>query len=195
MNSRRPTIALAAVFALATCPAIAATTAAAAAAAAKFNAQVIALVKATPKLKIDKTVPPSAGFDTKTQPYVNVLGVPEGQAVGGYLESDGAHHGMLTNGYIVLAVPLESGGSGGVFTQIVFARQKGYAKYVYAGYVSSAGHLSVQIKNGTIVATLPYYAERDPNCCPSKMIVQTYAVQGGALHKLSDKTVPTPKPR
>lgn len=159
-----------------------------------LTAQVIALVKASPKLKIDKSVPPSEGFNPKTQPYVNVLGVPEGQAVGGYLETDGAHHGTLSNGSSVLSVPLESGGSGGVFTQIVFARTA-TSKYVYAGYISSAGHLSVQIKNGTILATLPYYAERDPNCCPSKMIVQTYTVNGGALHKLTDKTIPTPKPR
>jgi hypothetical protein len=184
-----PLVALALVFTLAPTPRATAT----APKMTPFNAQLIALVKATPKLKIDKTVPASEGFNTKTQPYVNVLGVPEGEAVGGYLESDGSHHGTLGNGYNVLAVPLESGGSGGVFTQIVFAR-RGNAKYVYAGYISSAGHLSVQIKNGTILATLPYYAERDPNCCPSKMIVQTYTVQGAALHKLTDKTIPTPKP-
>jgi hypothetical protein len=188
-----PLVALALIYALATYPAITLAAASPAPKMTPLNAQVIALVKATPKLKIDKTVPASEGFDTKTQPYVNVLGVPEGEAVGGYLESDGAHHGTLGNGYNVLAVPLESGGSGGVFTQIVFARH-GNATYVYAGYISSAGHLSVQIKNGTILATLPYYAERDPNCCPSRMIVQTYTIQGATLHKLTDKTIPTPKP-
>lgn len=187
-----PFLALAVAFAL-IYPAVTLAAASPAPKMTPLNAQVIALVKATQKLKIDKTVPTSEGFDAKTQPYINVLGVPEGEAVGGYLESDGAHHGTLSNGYNALAVPLESGGSGGVFTQIVFARH-GNAKYAYAGYISSAGHLSVQIKNGTIVATLPYYAERDPNCCPSKMIVQTYTVQGAALHKITDKTIPTPKP-
>ena len=37
--------------------------------------------------------------------------------------AEDAHRGTITNGYDVVAVPLYSGGSGGVFTQIVFARR------------------------------------------------------------------------
>ena len=83
--------------------------------------QIVALVKATPQLKIDRSVPPSSAFDPKSHPYVDVLGAPEGQDIGGYVTSQLAHRGTLTSGYEALAVPLDSGGSGGVFTQIVFA--------------------------------------------------------------------------
>jgi hypothetical protein len=156
-------------------------------------AQILALVKATPKLKIDTSVPPSEAFNAKTNPYVNVLGVPEGQAVGGYVLGAEAQRGTLKDGTNVIAVPLESGGSGGVFTQILFAR-RGAASYAYVGYISSGGHLDVRVKGGNLVATLPYYGANDPNCCPSKMIVQTYAIAGGKLKQIAEKTVPTPKP-
>jgi hypothetical protein len=156
-------------------------------------AQVLALVKATPKLKIDKSIPSSEGFDAKTQPYVNVLGVPEGQAVGGYVDAGEAHRGNLKTGEAVIAVPLESGGSGGVFTQVLFARHAN-APYAYVGYISSGGHLDVQIKDGAIVAKLPYYGANDANCCPSKIILQTYAISAGKLEQTAEKTIPTPKP-
>ena len=107
--------------------------------------QIVALVKATPQLKIDPSVPPSPAFDPKSHPYVDVLGVPEGQAIGGYVTSELAHRGTLTSGYEVLAVPLDSGGSGGVFTQIVFAR-RGHVPFAYAGHIDSAGHLGGRLK-------------------------------------------------
>jgi hypothetical protein len=157
------------------------------------TAQLLALVKATPKLKIDKSIPPSDAFDAKTSPYIAVLGVPEGQAVGGYLAGSEAHRGTLKDGDNVIAVPLESGGSGGVFTQIVFAQHQ-HAAYVYVGYISSGGHLDVRVRDGAIVATLPYYGPNDANCCPSKFIVQTYAIAAGKLKQTGEKTVPTPKP-
>lgn len=157
------------------------------------SAQIVALVKATPQLKIDSSVPPTSAYDAKTHPYVDVLGVPEGQSIGGYIATDYAHEGTLGDGDDVLAVPLDSGGSGGIFTQIVFVRHGGYG-FVYAGHIDSGGHLDVRIKDGVIVATLPYYGANDPNCCPSKRTTQTYTVQNGRLHKLSEKTVPIPKP-
>jgi hypothetical protein len=154
--------------------------------------QIVALVKAAPQLKINRNVPPSPAFDPRTNPYVDVVGAPEGQAVGGYLAPESAHRGTLTSGYDVLAVPLESGGSGGIFTQIIFVR-RGHA-FAYVGHVDSAGHLDVRIEGGKIVATLPYYAAKDANCCPSKFIVQTYTIRDGKLQRTSQRTIPTPKP-
>jgi hypothetical protein len=173
-------------------PATGAATAAAVEKAAK-TAQILAIVKASPHLKIDRTVPATSVFDAKTHPYVNVLGVPEGQAVGGYLSADDANYGTVAGGYNAIAVPLESDGSGGVFTQIVFARH-GTAKYTYIGYIGSGGHLKVEFKNNAIVATLPYYGPKDANCCPSKLIVQTYAIRSGKLKQVAQKMMPTPKP-
>jgi len=155
--------------------------------------QIVALVKATPQLRIDRSVPASSAFDPKTHPYVDIVGAPEGQAIGGYLAPELAHHGTLTSGYDVLAVPLDSGGSGGVFTQIVFAR-RGHASFAYAGHVDSAGHLSVRVEGGKLVATLPFYAANDPNCCPSKLIVATYTIRDSKLRRTSQRTIPTPKP-
>jgi hypothetical protein len=155
-------------------------------------AQILALVTSTPQLKIDRHVPPLSGFDAKTHPYVDVVGASEG-SVGGYLGVDDAHQGTLTSGYDVLAVPLDSGGSGGVFNQIVFAR-RGHGSFAYAGHIDSAGHVDVEVKNGKIVATLPYYAAKDPNCCPSKLIVQIYAIRNNKLARASQRMIPTPKP-
>ena len=156
------------------------------------SAQAIALVKATPQLKIDNSVPPSDAFDKRTHPYVVLKGVPEG-TVGGYLSAEYANEGTLSNGVDAVVIPLDSGGSGGVFTQIVFART-GKAPLAYAGYMNSGGHLGVKVSGGAIVATMADYGPNDPNCCPSKRIVQSYAVLGGKLHKTSEKTVPNPKP-
>lgn len=153
----------------------------------------MAIVKATPKLKIDPSVT-SAAFDPKTHPYVNVRGAAQGEYVGGYLMSEDAHDGTLAGGEHVVAIPLESDGSGGVFTQVLFARS-GDRAYAYVGAIGSGGHLDVRISGGEIVATLPYYGANDPNCCPSKRIVQAYAVRSGKLVKISEKTFPIATPR
>ena len=155
---------------------------------------VVALVKASPQLKIDRSVPAMGAFDPKTHPYVRVAGVPEGTAIGGYLDPEYAHEGTLTDATVVLAIPLDSGGSGGIFTQILFAG-KSSGQLAYAGYIDSGGHLDVQISGGTTVARFPHYGTNDPNCCPSKYMIDTYDIVGGKLHKVSTKTVPaSPRP-
>ncbi len=149
------------------------------------TARIVELVKATPQLKIDAGVS-SPAFDSTTHPYVKLLGVPEGEAIGGFLEGERAHEGTLTGGADVVAVPLESGGSGGIFTQILFMRS-GDRAFAYTGHIDSGGHLDVRIEGGVIVAILPYYGANDPNCCPAQRIVQTYTVRDGRLVKLSEK--------
>lgn len=153
--------------------------------------QIVALVKRTPQLKIDTTVSSSA-YDAKTHPYVSVVGVPEGESVGGFLLADRAQGGSLAGGAQVFIVPLDSGGSGGIFTQIVFAQAGGHP-FAYAGEIGSGGHLDVRAHGGSIVATMPYYGANDPNCCPSQRIVATYTVRNGHLVKLSEKRSAIPK--
>lgn len=152
--------------------------------------QIVALVKASPQLRIDETIFSSAN-DAQTHPFVEIANAPEG-TVGGYLVPDGSHAGALSDGTYVLAVPLDSGGSGGVFTQILFAGHDSRA-LAYAGYIDSGGHLEVQIEAGVIVADMPYYGDDSPNCCPKEHTVQTYTVRSGALVKLSEKRAPSPK--
>jgi hypothetical protein len=149
--------------------------------------QIVALVKATPQLRIDETIFSSA-FDAATHPYVNVRNAPEG-TIGGYLVPDGARDGTLQNGTYVLAVPLDSGGSGGIFTQVLFARS-GHGALTYAGYIDSAGHLSVTIVQGAVVAEHPYYGDDSANCCPKKYVVQTFTIRDGRLQKLSERFEP-----
>jgi hypothetical protein len=150
-------------------------------------AQIVALVKVSPQLRIDQTIFSSA-LDAQTHPYVNIRNAPEG-TVGGYLVPEGAHDGTLHDGTYVLAVPLDSGGSGGVFTQLIFAGRSATA-LTYAGYLESAGHLGVSVQGGVIVAQLPYYGDDSPNCCPKKYVIQTYGLRDGALVKLSERFEP-----
>ena len=152
--------------------------------------QIVALVKASPQLRIDETIFSSA-FDAQTHPYVNIRNAPQG-TIGGYLVPESANVGTLTGGTLVLAVPLDSGGSGGIFTQILFAGRD-VGKLSYAGFVDSGGHLAVRIENGVVIADMPYYGDDSPNCCPKQHTVQTYTVRGGTLVKLSEKRAPIPK--
>ena len=131
-------------------------------------------------------------FDAKMHPWVAVAGAPEG-VNGGYLDPEDAHAGVLADGTSILAIPLESGGTGGVFTQIVFQRKNGQP-FAYVGYLGSEAHLAVTVANGAIVARFPKYSDSDANCCPSKLTIQTYDLAAGKLHKLSETTVPAPKP-
>lgn len=147
-------------------------------------AQIVAWVKASPQLRIDETIF-SSGFDAQTHPFVNIRNAPEG-TIGGYLVPEGAHDGALRDGTYVLAVPLDSGGSGGTFTQIVFAGRTAQT-VSYVGYIQSGGHLSVSVADGAIIAQFPYYGDDSPNCCPKKYVVQTYSVHGGGLVKLSER--------
>lgn len=166
-----------------------------AAAAERLTAsEAIALVKSTPQLKIQKDAPASDGFNPKTHPFVEIQGMPEGNSYGGYLSADYSTQGVLTNGATALAIPLESGGSGGVFSQIFFVQAKGASQFRYAGHIDSGGHLGVVVSHGQIVARMPDYGANDPNCCPTKFLIVKYDIQNGKLRKLSEKTVPAPSP-
>jgi hypothetical protein len=151
--------------------------------------EIVALVKASPQLRIDETIFSSA-YDAKTHPYIDISSAPEG-TVGGYLVPEGFHDGQLSDGTYVLAVPLDSEGSGGVFTQILFAGHNPGA-LSYVGFVGSGGHLDVSVRDGVIVADMPYYGDDSPNCCPKQHTVQTYTVRNDTLVKLSEKRAPVP---
>lgn len=158
------------------------------------SAEAIALVKATPQLKIDTNAPVSDGFGRKTHPFVEVQGPRKGDSIGGYLTAEYAVQGELSNGETALVIPLESGGSGGCFTQILFVREKGAAHFTFVGHVDSGGHLGLVVTHGSIVARMPEYGPHDPNCCPTKFVIQTFDIENGKLRKIAQKTVPAPPP-
>jgi hypothetical protein len=150
---------------------------------------IIALVRATKALAIDATVT-SAGWNLRTHPYVKLNG-EQGQP-GGFIDADRASIGLMEGGMQVMAVPLESGGSGGVFTQIVFAQGIDDRQPYYVGAIESGGHLNVNVTFHGVVAIYPDYGPNDPNCCPSKYAIETYVVAAHRLKLLSRHTVIKP---
>jgi|GEM_PF-2393135 hypothetical protein len=153
------------------------------------SASIISLVRATEALAIDTTVT-GPGWNSKTHPFVKLVG-RETQP-GGYIDSDRASIGFLDGGTQVMAVPLESGGSGGVFTQILFAQGPDDRQPYYAGAIESGGHLGVNITFHGIVAVFPDYGPNDPNCCPSKYAIETYSIAGRHLKLQSRRTAVKP---
>lgn len=153
--------------------------AAPAAAMTSDPASIVALVKSAKGLTIDATVPPIGGWDKKTHPYVRV-GTGK-DAVGGAIDPEFASIGRLAGGTQVMAVPLFSGGSGGIFTQILFAQTDDSSRPFYLGSIDSGGHLAVNITYHGIVAISPVYGPNDPNCCPSKYERRVYDVSGRTL--------------
>jgi hypothetical protein len=141
----------------------------------------LALVKATPQLEIDPTLPNPSG--DKSSPWVRVKHSPEGTN-GGYILAGFAQRGTLSDGTHALAIPLDSGGSGAVFTQLIFDQRSGGAAR-YVGYLSSGGHLGVHVSRGALVAEYPDYAANDAQCCPSHYLHQKYSISNGRLHLVS----------
>jgi hypothetical protein len=141
------------------------------------RASIIALVRQTKALTLQGT-------------FVRFAG--DGDQAGGDILPDFAAAGLLEGGTRVIAVPLESGGSGGVFTQILFAQGVDDAEPYYLGAITSGGHLNVNVTYHGIVATYPDYGANDPNCCPSKYAIDTYTIDRHALKRVSSRVVKKP---
>ena len=92
-------------------------------------------------------------------------------------------HGFLANDQEVMIVPLESGGSGGVFTTLLFTRVGGRVQFV--GIIPSpSGHLDVSLSEGALLVRTPVYKSHDPNCCPSMIHYERDTLRGTKLVKL-----------
>jgi hypothetical protein len=147
-------------------------------------ATIVSLVKASPQLTIDTSIPPPGNADPKTSPYVRLA--RDEREVGGFPDANFASIGRLSDGTQVMAVPLFSGGSGGVFTQLIFVQATDGTTPFLAGYIASGGHLAVNITYHGIVAISPVYGPNEPNCCPSKYETRTYMLKGRTLQQISD---------
>jgi hypothetical protein len=118
---------------------------------------------------------------TLTLPYYKLRGTD----AQGYVAYDTLDYGYLANGSDVLIVPLESGGSGGVFSTLLFTAAR--SRPAFVGVLSSpAGHLDVHLQTGKIVVRTPIYGVNDPNCCPSAHKLVRYTLVGGKLKKLDE---------
>jgi hypothetical protein len=136
------------------------------------QARLEALVKSSSLLSIK----PIGG-----RPYVSVKG--DGDALG-YLDAAALDYGYQVDKTDVLIVPLVSGGSGGVFTTLIFSTVG--RRPVYIGKIDSNGHLDVHLSQGVIDAVTPTYGPHDPQARPSGHHTVRYAVHGGKLITVDD---------
>ncbi|HEX3551503.1 MAG TPA: hypothetical protein VHT53_14050 [Candidatus Elarobacter sp.] len=114
--------------------------------------------------------------------------------VQGYVSADTASRAALANGQPVMLVPLDSGGSGTVFSALVYTVIGGRTRFV--GYIPSpAGHLGVHVVNGRIAVRTPVYGANDPNCCPSAIHVEHDTLRGLRLVRLDAHDEPMRRPR
>jgi hypothetical protein len=136
------------------------------------QARLVALVDRTPQLK-------RSAIDGK--PYVAIVPATDGT---GYLDASLVDYGYTIDGRDVLIVPLVSGGSGGVFTTLLFTTVNG--KPTYAGHIDSEGHLDVHLSLGLINAVTPTYGPNDPQARPSGHKTVRYRLQGATLVKVDE---------
>ena len=112
--------------------------------------------------------------------FVSVKG---GEAPGS-LDAAALDYGYQVDRTDVLIVPLISGGSGGVFTTLIFTTYKGVQHYV--GRIDSQGHLDVHLSQGLILAVTPLYGPHDPQSHPSGYRTARYAIHDGRLIHLQE---------
>jgi len=118
------------------------------------------------------------------QPYYK-LGMDNSDGPGGFIDRTSFDYGALVNGADVLIVPMDSGGSGGVFTTLLFTSVRTHPLFV--GPINSdTGHLDVHLARGQILVVTPIYAKTDPNCCPSGHHFVRYALEDGKLVKVEE---------
>jgi hypothetical protein len=114
------------------------------------------------------------------------VSVAKGADAVGYLDTTIVDYGYTRDGLGVLIVPLPSGGSGGVFTTLLFTGTGRVPHYV--GKLDSQGHLDVFLDQGLINARVPVYGPNDPQCCPSGHKNTRYRIEGTKLIKIDDFT-------
>lgn len=135
---------------------------------------------------VDRLLRTTRGISTMpAQPDSN--GRPEFQVKGaegaGFVMPELVDDGFLANGQEVLIVPLVSGGSGGIFTTLLWTRV-GNAWNFVGPLQSGAGHLAVYIVSGKLNVVTPIYKANDPNCCPSAHHREIETLQGTKLRTL-----------
>lgn len=138
-------------------------------------AQLDAWLASSPKIVREK--PPIPPTDAVRFPrYVSV----KGDGSTGWLSPDLVTDGFLANGQRVMMVPIVSGGSGGVFTALLFTQIGGTTRFV-GTLPSPAGHLGVSLEAGRILIRTPVYGAGDANCCPSAQHYERATLRGTRL--------------
>lgn len=103
------------------------------------------------------------------------------QAAGfGDLNGDG-----IADAAAVIAV--ETGGSGSFYYLAAMLDQDGTPQQAGVAFLGDRIQLqSVTVEEGGVVVKMKVHAETDPQCCPSKEVVQTYRLSDGTLELVED---------
>jgi hypothetical protein len=134
----------------------------------------VAIVKGTPQLSLSAL---------EGRLYVTIAHVGQGVGV---LNASVVDYGYQADGHDVLIVPLDSGGSGGVFYTLLFTTVRD--RPTYAGYIASNGHLDVHLSQGIINAITPVYGPNDPQARPRAHKTVRYRLSGTTLVKIDEYT-------
>ena len=152
------------------------------------TASILGLIAKSPGWSIDRTIAAPGQFDAKTHPFV---AYKDETQVGGFVSPEYVAMGMLiASGTQVMAVPLDSGGSGGVFTQLIYAQSYEDKAPYFAGVVGGT-HLAVHVLRDAIEATYPDQSLDAPNCCPKGYVIERYTIVNHKLKLLSSRKVKT----
>jgi hypothetical protein len=120
---------------------------------------------ATSPIVIRRAAPPdAASVDPGFAKRARYVIVPGADGRSGWVTPDDVTDGFLADGQRVMAVPINSGGSGGVFMALLFTQIGGTTRFV--GTIPSPdGHLSVSVNGGHLVIQTPIPGG-GANCCP-----------------------------
>jgi hypothetical protein len=93
----------------------------------------------------------------------------------------------------VLAIPLDSGGSGGAFEARVYGFTKGIIQPIQL-IKTDSGIVRLAIIADRLVIITEHHLPSDENCCPSGLDETTYAMNGDHLSAVTSKTIANPSP-
>ncbi|HEY4441516.1 MAG TPA: hypothetical protein VGN14_13745 [Candidatus Elarobacter sp.] len=145
------------------------------AAAAATPAQLDSWLASSPAIVKEKPPYATSAYGTAAR-YINVKGA---NATGWVVPAE-ATEGFLADGRRVMVAPINSGGSGGVFSALLFT-QTGTTPHFVGTIPSGGGHLLVSVNAGRLLIEWPIYVGDDPNCCPSALHFEHASVRGNRL--------------
>jgi hypothetical protein len=86
-------------------------------------------------------------------------------------------------------VPVGSGGEGGDIAVFVYTSSNGPVEQLLR-ILPESGSLTAEVQGADLIVREPSFAEGDPMCCPSQLVVTTFRWNGDTLSQASQETVP-----
>jgi hypothetical protein len=86
-------------------------------------------------------------------------------------------------------IPVGSGGEGGDIAVFIYTSHNGPVEDLLR-VLPESGTLTAEVQGADLLVTEPSFAEGDPMCCPSLLVVRTYRWDGDSLTQVSEEEVP-----